>query len=54
MSNIVQFPVKEKILTCGDCSKFDWCYAKSTLLLNYDKSDYEESKKIPACKDIQS
>ena len=54
MSNIIDFPVQVKIKTCGDCKKFDWCYAKSTLLLNYDKSDYEESKNIPACEDIKS
>ena len=52
MGKIIDFPVREKVKMCGDCSKFDWCYAKSSLLFNIDLDDREKSKKIPACDKI--
>jgi hypothetical protein len=49
---ILNFPKKKK---CGDCKKFDRCYADSCVILNkYDMDDYEEAKKANACPDINT
>lgn len=53
MSIVIKFPEKQK--TCGDCRKYDKCYAMSCEILeNYDMEDYEETKKAPACGDFKS
>jgi len=49
MSNIIQFPVKEK--TCGDCKIFEKCYNESVKIFGQEtEEEKESSKNIPACK----
>jgi len=53
MSNIIQFPVKKIIHTCGECKIFDKCYGESVKIFG-DETEVEKkaSKNIPACEDI--
>ena len=53
MGNIITFPVKKTIYTCGQCSIFKKCYNKSLEIYGLDtEKEKEESKKIPACDKI--
>ena len=53
MSNIIQFPVKEKVLTCGDCKVFEKCYDESVKIFGAETEEEKKaSKSIPACEDI--
>lgn len=52
MSNIIQFPVKEK--TCGDCKIFEECYTKSCWIFGKQtETEKEASKNIPACEEFK-
>ena len=51
MSNITQFPIKEK--TCGDCKIFEKCYDESVKIFGAETEEEKKaSKSIPACEDI--
>ena len=45
---------KDNPNTCGDCSRFDHCFAESCSFLDdFSFDDYDRSKKIKACSEFK-